>query len=98
MDTRKQLFLGGAIAFACAASAHASTAPAPECPIQSEVAASNPATPAAAPVSADDIPVAHTPPGGYRDQFPRPVLAACTEPIVSGAPDLRGLWKTLRAE
>lgn len=46
---------------------------------------------------ADDIPVAHTPPGGFGDTFPEPVLAACTEPLVEGAPDLRGLWKMLRA-
>ena len=26
------------------------------------------------------------------------MLAACTEPLVEGAPDLRGLWRTLRAE
>jgi hypothetical protein len=55
------------------------------------------ATPAGA-VTADDIPVAHTPPGGYGKTFPPPVLAACTEPLVEGAPDLRGIWRTLRAE
>jgi hypothetical protein len=49
-------------------------------------------------VSAGDIPVAHTPPGGYRDAFPAPVLATCTEPLVAGAPDLRGLWRTTSAE
>ncbi|MUH51108.1 MAG: hypothetical protein F2789_07840 [Actinobacteria bacterium] len=49
-------------------------------------------------VMAADIPVAHTPPGGYGATFPEPVLAGCTEPLVEGAPDLRGLWKTLRAE
>lgn len=49
-------------------------------------------------VSADEIPIAHTPRGGYGDRFPAPVLAACTEPLVAGAPDLRGLWRTLRAE
>jgi hypothetical protein len=48
-------------------------------------------------VSANDIPVAHTPPGGYGAAFPEPVLAACTEPLVEGAPDLRGLWRTVRA-
>ena len=47
---------------------------------------------------ADDIPVAHTPPGGYGDTFPEPVLARCAEPLVKGAPDLRGLWKALRVE
>jgi hypothetical protein len=49
-------------------------------------------------VSADQIPVAHTPAGGYKDRFPDPVLAACTEPLAAGAPDLRGVWRTLRAE
>jgi hypothetical protein len=49
-------------------------------------------------VLADDIPIAHTPPGGYGKTFPRPVLARCTEPLVKGAPDLRGIWKVLRAE
>ena len=42
---------------------------------------------------ADDIPVAHTPPGGYGDEFPPPILAGCTEPLVAEAPDLRGTWK-----
>lgn len=56
------------------------------------------AAPASRPVLAGDIPVAHTPPGGYGATFPPPVLAACTEPLASGAPDLRGVWKTLRAE
>lgn len=49
-------------------------------------------------VMADDIPVAHTPPGGYGKTFPRPVLTACSEPLAPGAPDLRGIWKTLSAE
>jgi hypothetical protein len=49
-------------------------------------------------VFADDIPIARTPPGGYGPSFPPPVLARCTEPLVAGAPDLRGIWKTLRAE
>ena len=52
---------------------------------------------AAKAVPASDIPVAHTPPGGYRDAFPAPVLATCTEPLVAGAPDLRGLWRTVSA-
>ena len=43
-------------------------------------------------MNADTIPVAKTPPGGYGDTFPEPVLAECTEPIVAGAPDMRGLW------
>ena len=49
-------------------------------------------------LTADEIPVAHTPTGGFRETFPEPVLARCTEPLVAGAPDLRGLWKMLRAE
>ena len=48
-------------------------------------------------VMADDIPVAHTPrqPGGYGRTFPPPVLETCTEPLVAGAPDLRGIWKPI---
>jgi hypothetical protein len=41
----------------------------------------------------DEIPVAHTPPGGYGDTLPAPVLAGCTTPVVDGAPDLAGLWR-----
>jgi hypothetical protein len=44
---------------------------------------------------ADSIPVAHTPPGGYGDQFPPPVLGACAGPLVAGAPDLRGVWQVV---
>ena len=46
-------------------------------------------------IDADAIPVAKTPPGGYGDTFPGPVLATCTEPIVAGAPDMRALWKVV---
>jgi hypothetical protein len=42
---------------------------------------------------ADDIPVAHTPPGGYGDRMPAPILDQCSEPLVDGAPDLRGHWR-----
>jgi hypothetical protein len=51
-------------------------------------------------VGADDIPVAHTPPGpgGYGEVMPPPILARCTEPLVPQAPDLRGLWRTESAE
>ncbi|HEX5615809.1 MAG TPA: hypothetical protein VFZ83_11715 [Acidimicrobiia bacterium] len=45
-----------------------------------------------------DIPVAHTPPGGYGDDFPAPILAGCTEPLVDGAPDLRGMWEVVSVE
>ncbi len=43
--------------------------------------------------SVDDIPVAKTPPGGYGDTFPAPVLAGCTDDLVAGAPDMRGVWE-----
>jgi hypothetical protein len=46
-------------------------------------------------VSAREIPVAHTPPGGYGEAMPPPVLAGCTEPVVAGAPDLRGTWRVV---
>ena len=55
------------------------------------------ATPGAG-LTADDIPVAHTPPGGYGRTFPRPVLTACAQPLAKGAPDLRGVWKVIRVE
>lgn len=41
------------------------------------------------------IPVAHTPTGGYGNQFPLPILAGCSAPPIEGAPDLRGLWQTI---
>jgi hypothetical protein len=78
------------LALACLASRSALAEPTPQCP---------PVRPGPAPpVSASEIPITHTPPGGYRDRFPSPVLARCTEPLAPGAPDLRGLWRTLRAE
>jgi hypothetical protein len=49
-------------------------------------------------VRAGDIPVAHTPPGGWHGEMPPAVLGACTEPLVAGAPDLRGTWRTIAAE
>lgn len=49
-------------------------------------------------VLASDIPVAHTPAGGYGADFPAPILAECTEPLVDGAPDLRGMWITIAVE
>ena len=48
-------------------------------------------------VLADEIPISHTPPGGYGPTFPPPVLASCTEPLVTGAPDLRGIWRVIGA-
>jgi hypothetical protein len=41
----------------------------------------------------DEIPVAHTPTGGWRGEMPPPVLEGCDDPLVEGAPDLRGLWR-----
>ena len=49
-------------------------------------------------MKAHQIPVAHTPPSGYGETFPPLILGNCTEPLVQGAPDLRGIWKTIRAE
>ena len=48
-------------------------------------------------MKADHIPVAHTPPGGYGTEFPPLILGECTEPLVEGAPDLRGVWKAISA-
>jgi hypothetical protein len=47
---------------------------------------------------ADDIPVAHTPPGGYGAEMPAPILARCTEPVAAGAPDMRGTWRVASIE
>jgi hypothetical protein len=43
--------------------------------------------------NAHDIPTAHTPPGGYGDTMPPPVLADCRDPLPEGVPDLRGIWR-----
>lgn len=45
-----------------------------------------------------DIPVAHTPPGGWHGEMPPPVLAGCSAPLPPGAPDLRGLWEATAVE
>jgi hypothetical protein len=42
-----------------------------------------------------DIPTARTPPGGYGDVMPAPILAGCTDRLDAKAPDLRGLWKAI---
>jgi len=44
-----------------------------------------------------DIPTAYTPAGGWTE-FPAPVLAGCDDPLVDGAPDLRGVWRTVSVE
>ncbi len=49
------------------------------------------------PVKADQIPVAHTPTGGYGIAFPAPILADCTEPLAVEVPDLRGMWRFISA-
>lgn len=46
----------------------------------------------------DDIPVAHTPTGGYGATMPPPILAGCNEPLVDGAPDMRGMWRVSSVE
>jgi len=48
-------------------------------------------------ITADSIPVAYTPTGGWKE-MPAPFLATCTEPIVDGAPDMRGTWKVVSIE
>jgi hypothetical protein len=45
-----------------------------------------------------DVPVAHTPPGGYGPVMPAPILQGCVGPLAAGAPDLRGLWEVVTAE
>lgn len=47
---------------------------------------------------ASDIPVAHTPEGGWHGLMPPPVLAECDEPLAQAAPDLRGTWRAYRVE
>ena len=48
-------------------------------------------------LKAADVPVAKTPEQGWRgSDWPAPVLAGCDEPLVDGAPDLRGVWRVER--
>lgn len=61
-------------------------------------AAGAPSTTTSPPLIADDIPVAHTPEGGWHGAMPAPILAACTEPLVDGAPELGGLWQVVEVE
>jgi hypothetical protein len=49
-------------------------------------------------MNADDIAVAQTPPGGYGDVMPPPILEGCTQPLIDGAPDLRGMWRVSSVE
>lgn len=45
--------------------------------------------------SADSIPVAKSPQGGWQREWPAPILAGCDEPLADGAPDLRGVWQVV---
>lgn len=45
----------------------------------------------------ENVPVAHTPEGGYGDEMPSAILAGCDEPLPADAPDLRGLWRVVDA-
>ena len=42
--------------------------------------------------TAAEIPKGNTPGCSY-DHFPLPILRECTEPLVDGADDIRGLWR-----
>jgi hypothetical protein len=42
-----------------------------------------------------EIPTAHTPPGGYGDAMPPPILAGCHDPLASDAPELHGTWRVV---
>ena len=42
-----------------------------------------------------EIPKASTPPGGYGDQMPPPILANCSDPLAGGVADFRGLWRAI---
>ena len=49
-------------------------------------------------LTADDIPIANTPAGGYGDTMPPPVLADCTEALSDDAVDMRGMWQIVGPE
>ena len=44
-------------------------------------------------MNVDEIPVAHTPEGGWHGEMPPPVIAECDEPLPPGLPDFRGTWQ-----
>jgi len=46
---------------------------------------------------AGDIAKGNTPGCGY-ETFPMPILAECTEPLVDGAQDIRGLWQAVEGK
>lgn len=45
----------------------------------------------------DELPVVHTPDGGWTE-MPAPFLDGCRDPLVPGAPDLRGTWRVVHVE
>jgi hypothetical protein len=46
-------------------------------------------------LTVDDIPVAHTPEGGYdRETPPPPILAGCDDPLAPLSPSRRPEWNT----
>jgi haloalkane dehalogenase len=59
--------------------------------------ADNPLRKVTTEVTADDIPVAHTP-KGYWKTMPEPILAECNEPLAPGVTDMRELWKAYKVE
>jgi hypothetical protein len=46
-------------------------------------------------VNVHDIPVAHTPAGGYGTRMPPPVLPGSDEPLPREAPLIRGVWRAI---
>ena len=44
----------------------------------------------------NEVPVAHTPQGGFRENFPELVLGGCGGALSDDAPDLRGLWRVVQ--
>ena len=44
-------------------------------------------------MNVNEVPRVNTPTGGWSDEMPRPFLSSCSDPLVEGAPDLRGTWR-----
>ena len=47
------------------------------------------------PVNVNELPRINTPTGGWTDEMPGPFLSSCSDPLVEGAPDLRGTWRAV---
>ena len=45
---------------------------------------------------AADVPVVKSPPNGWTKDWPPLVLTGCDEPLVEGAPDIRGVWQVYK--